>query len=186
MKGARVMAVLALGAGIFLAFRPEVGRYAAMRDLAAGQGALVRAAGAGSARPDRDLLAADRDLLESARNRLPFDPRPSFLLGSNALLRNEPVEALLSYQESLALEERPETDLNLSRTYERLGNPQAAANWALRAAWLSPSLVGQLPAATQDAIARILSELEAELAAGSKTAIPARPTLDSAAGQNHR
>jgi hypothetical protein len=175
MKALARPAFLALAVLLTLSLRVELRRYAAQIDLARCQNALWELAGGPvDDNRKRELLEVS-ELLGRVRERLAWDPRPSFLLGSDALLRGEGAEALLRFQDSFALEERPETDLNLSRAATLAGDPQRAAGWALRAAWLSPALIPELPAESRAAVSDLLGQLERELAAGSASAIPGLP-----------
>lgn len=175
MKAARRLAPLALAALLVLSLRTEVGRYGAQIDLARCQNTLLALTDEPESPGRRQDLLDLREHLQRVRKALLWDPRPSFLLGSDALLQGEGAEALLRYQDSFAVEERPETDLNLSRAAMLAGDPQRAAGWALRAAWLSPALVPELPAESRAAVADLVGQLERELAAGSASAIPGLP-----------
>ena len=175
MKILKFAAFLLLALALLFSLGTEVSRYRAGIELARGQNALQDLAGRAGAPAAREELLALRDSLTRTREALPYDPRPSFLLGSDALLRREGAEALLRFQDSFALQERPETDLNLSRAAMLAGDPQKAAGWALRAAWLSPALIEDLPPESRAAVAQVVAQLEKELAAGSASAIPGLP-----------
>ena len=144
------LASAALAAAVFTAaaaaaVAPEWRKNAALRRLREGE-ALVLAAARESDPARRDAILRDAgEVLGEADRALPHDPRPSYLLGSVALLRGDAAAALDRYRRSLAIEERPETDLNLSRAHMAAGHPRAAATDAVRAVWLAPNLVRELP-----------------------------------------
>jgi hypothetical protein len=175
MKSLNLAAFLLLALSLALSLRVEMSRYRAGIELARAQNALLELAGGAGAPAARERLIALRDSLTRVREALPYDPRPSFLLGSDALLRREGAEAMLRFQDSFALQERPETDLNLSRAAQLAGDPQKAAGWALRAAWLSPALVEDLPPDSRVTVAQVVAQLEKELATGTVSAIPGLP-----------
>ncbi len=127
-----------------------------------------------------------REALHSVADRLPYDVRPVYLLGTSALLLGEPGEAIEQLRRAIAMEERPETDLNLSRAHAAAGDADAAAQDALRAIWLSPSLHRDLPASAEKATIEQIAELSRELASGSAEAIPRLAPSDAAASQDHR
>jgi hypothetical protein len=139
-----------------------------------------------SAPAESEVLAAARDFLEAARARLADDPRPDYLLGSAALLAGEPAEAILRFRDSLRIEERPETDLSLSRAHRLAGDPEDAATDALRAVWLSPPLVHDLPTEARRPVRGIIADLEKNLSAGDADAIPKLATSDAPPGEDHR
>ncbi|MGH9441301.1 MAG: hypothetical protein ACRD16_03390 [Thermoanaerobaculia bacterium] len=134
----------------------------------------------------RRLLPAVREALRSVEERLPFDVRPSYLLGTSALLLGETGEAIEELRRSLALEERPETDLNLSRAHADAGDADDAAQDALRAIWLSPALHRELPKSEGPLVVRRILELRRELRSGSAAAIPRLAPSDAAAGEHDR
>ena len=175
MKAFHRVAFVILGLALLLSLRTEVARYRAGIELSRAQNALLELAGHPDDPASRQQLLDLREDLTRVRDALPWDPRPSFLLGSGALLRREGAEALLRFQDSFALQERPETDLNLSRSAMLAGDPQKAAGWALRAAWLSPALIADLQPDSRAAVAQVVAQLEKELAAGSASAIPGLP-----------
>jgi len=173
-------------AALVAAAAPELKLYEAGLDLEKGESAVLYAGRRPGDVSRPAILAEARDRLESARDLLPDDPRPSYLLGSAALLANEPAEAILRYRDSLRIEERPETDVNLSRAHRLAGDPEAAAADALRAVWLSPWLLHDLPAEARKPLRRVIAGLEAELSSGSADAIPKLAPSDAAARQDHR
>lgn len=183
-KTAAVLVLLYVAAAA-RALSPELARYRAKIELGRCENALLI-----STRLDpeqqRRLLPAVRDALHSVAGRLPHDVRPVYLLGTSALLLGEPGEAIEQLRRALAIEERPETDLNLSRAHAVAGDADAAAQDALRAIWLSPSLHRNLPPSDESATLERIADLQRDLAAGSAEAIPPLAPSDAAAGQDHR
>jgi tetratricopeptide (TPR) repeat protein len=175
-----VYAVAAAGA-----LSPEFSRYRAKIELERCESALLVAARLDPER-QRRLLPAVREALHSVADRLPYDVRPVYLLGTSALLLGEPGEAIEQLRRAIAMEERPEADLNLSRAHAAAGDADAAAQDALRAIWLSPSLHRNLPASAEKATIEQIRQLGRELDSGSGDAIPRLAPSDAAASQDHR
>jgi tetratricopeptide (TPR) repeat protein len=144
-RAAAALAALVLAAAAYAAVAPEWRKAAAKRRLREGEALVLAAARASDPASRASILRDAEEVLEDAAARLPHDPRPAYLLGSCALLRGDAASALELYRRSLAVEERPETDLNLSRAHMALGHPAAAARDALRAAWLAPEFLQQFP-----------------------------------------
>jgi hypothetical protein len=182
----RGLAPLALAALLVAGLASSWRQYEAGRELGTGERLTIAAASRTAAAERSAILLEAEDRLETARSALPGDPRPSYLLGSGAMLLGEPAEALLRYRASLAVEERPETDLNLSRAQRAAGDPAAAAADALRAVWLAPALIEELPAQMRGAVGQVLARLERQLEAGSAAAIPPLAPSDAAAAQHDR
>jgi len=158
--GAVVLAAI-LAAAVVPEWRTAGGK----RRLREGQDLLIRAA----QEKDEVRAAVLRDaeeVLEDAARKLPHDVRPPYLLGSAALLRGDAAAALDRYGRSLAIEERPETDLNLCRAHMAAGDGETAAADALRAIWLAPDLLRDLPASVRGAVRRELKRREGQLARG--------------------
>jgi len=151
---AAAIAGAALAALVIVAVAPEWKRGAALRRLREGEALVLNAARERDAARRSSILRDAEEVLGEAEPALPGDPRPSYLLGSVSLLRNDAAGALEHYRRSLRIEERPETDLNLSRAYTALGQPAAAAQDAVRAVWLAPGLLRDLPPAAQDPVAK--------------------------------
>lgn len=141
------------------------------RRLREGEGLLLSAARQTDPAARAATLRDAEEVLDDAGRKLPHDPRPPYLLGSAALLRGDFTAALDRYRRSLAIEERPETDLNLSRAHTAAGEAEPAAADALRAVWLAPSLLRDLPTAVRDPIRRELARREHQLQLG-RPAIP--------------
>lgn len=172
------IARIALAAALAALLAREVRRGAALARIAGAQKGLLYL----SVHPEEphrtEILHAVAAELEKARDALPGDPRPTFLLGSDALLRREPGEAVVRLRESLAIEERAETDLNLSRAHAESGDPESAAAAAVRAVWIDPPLLERLPRSAQGPVAQAVAERERDLAQGLSGAIPPLPTGD--------
>lgn len=146
-RPAAAFAAAAALAGLLALFvAPEWRAYRGKRRLREGQDLLVAAAAERDAAAREGILRDAEEVLDDAAGDLPHDARPPYLLGSIALLRGDFSAALDHYRRSLAIEERPETDLNLSRAHAGAGESEAAAADALRAYWLAPDLVRELPA----------------------------------------
>ena len=164
---------------------PRIRRYGARIDLNRCQRAILVSTSL-APEPRRRLLAAVRDELESVSARLPEDVRPTYLLGTSALLLGEPGEAIEQLRRSLAVEERPETDLNLSRAHADAGDEEASAADALRAVWLSPTLSRELPEDARESVRRQIHSIDRELRSGTASAIPRLAESDAPVGQNDR
>jgi hypothetical protein len=149
---AAVAAVFA--AAVLAAVAPEWRRGGALRRLREGE-ALVLAAAREPDPERRSSILRDADeVLGETERALPHDPRPSYLLGSVSLLRNDAAGALDHYRLSLRIQERPETDLNLSRAHAAAGHAPAASRDAVRAVWLAPDLLLELPPAARQPVLR--------------------------------
>lgn len=111
----------------------------------------------------------------SAAAKLPVDPRPRILSGSARLVSGDPAGALEEYRAALRMGERAETDLNVARAYEALGNVEDARAAYLRAAWISPPLLSLLLPDVAAPIAAEVTRLEGELKAGRLKAPPQLP-----------
>jgi len=151
---AAALAGAALAAIVIAAVAPEWRRGAALRKLREGEALVLDAARERDPAHRSSILRDAEEVLGEAEPSLPFDPRPSYLLGSVSLLRGDAAGALEHYRRSLRIEERPETDLNLSRAYTALGQPAAAAQDAVRAVWLAPGLIRDLPPEAQGPVAK--------------------------------
>jgi tetratricopeptide (TPR) repeat protein len=166
--GAAALAAV-LAAAVVPAWRSAAGK----RRLREGEDLLLMAARQTDLTARSALLRDAEEVLDTAAERLPFDPRPPYLLGSAALLRGDFTSALDHYRRSLAIEERPETDLNLSRAHTGTGEAEAAAADALRAVWLAPSMLRDLPSAVRGPVRQELKNRERLLRLGQ----PAVPPL---------
>jgi tetratricopeptide (TPR) repeat protein len=183
-KSATTLAIL-YAAAAARALAPECVRYRAKIELNRCEKALLASTQLDTER-QRKLLPAVRDALNSVAGRLPFDVRPVYLLGTSALLLGEPGEAIEQLRRSNEIEERPETDLNLSRAHAVAGDPEAAAEDALRAVWLSPALQRNLSKSAEAPVLERIGNLQRELASGSAEAIPPLAPSDAAAREDHR
>lgn len=177
---------LLLCALLALALRRDAAIYQAHLRLDMARKLIIAAAKAPQGHDVRPWLLSARDELEDLREALPLDVRVPFLLGSVSLLLHQPAEAMVRYREALAIEERPEIDLNLSRAHREAGDAADAAEDALRATWIAPEINSSLPEETRKALWTMTRQLEASLKAGDVTAIPRLADSDAATGQNNR
>jgi len=175
--GAVILAVV-LAAAVVPEWRTAGGK----RRLREGEDLLILAAREKDDGVRAAVLRDAEEVLEDAARKLPHDARPPYLLGSAALLRGDAAGALDRYRRSLAIEERPETDLNLCRAHMAAGDAETAAADALRAIWLAPDLLRDLPASVRGPVRRELERRERQLAGGtawipplpSEPGVPAR------------
>jgi cytochrome c-type biogenesis protein CcmH/NrfG len=170
LRGAVLAVVLAL------AFWPEVARYRGERLLRAPTDTLrfVASHPGEVGNPQGELSRITEAALSAARD-LPGDPRPWILAGSSRLVAGEPGQALVFYRRALALGERAETDLNIGRACEALGETANASAAFLRAVWVSPVLVSALLPDVALEIGPRLAQAEGDLKAGRLKAPPPPP-----------
>jgi tetratricopeptide (TPR) repeat protein len=174
-RGVAALAGLLFAATAAAAVIPEWRIGSGKRRLREGQDLLVAASRQTEATRRGGVLRDAEEVLEDAAGKLPYDVRPEFLLGSSAMLRGDSAVALDHYRRSLALEERPETDLNLSRAHMAVGDAQAAAVDAVRAVWLAPDLIRSLPEAAQTPVREHVGRLVAGFATGETEVPPLWP-----------
>lgn len=165
-----------LAVALVLAFRPEVARYRGERLLRAPTDTLrfVASHPGEVGDPQAELARITETALSAARD-LPGDARPWILAGSSRLVAGEPGQALAFYRRALALGERSETDLNIGRAYEALGETANASAAFLRAVWVSPVLLSALLPDVAQEIAPRLERAESDLAAGRLERPPSLP-----------
>ncbi|HEX7252697.1 MAG TPA: tetratricopeptide repeat protein, partial [Thermoanaerobaculia bacterium] len=106
---------------------------------------------------------------------LPGDPRPWILAGGATLVRGEAAGALDLYRKALAQGERAETDLNLGRAYEALGQTEKAHQAFLRAVWINPRLRAALPPDVRQVYKDQVEVLRKQLRSGDLQAPPPLP-----------
>jgi tetratricopeptide (TPR) repeat protein len=170
LRGALLAVTLAL------ALRPEVSRYRGERLLRAPTDTLrFVASHPGEVGDPQSELARIAETALSAAGDLPGDSRPWILAGSSRLVAGEPGQALAFYRRALALGERAETDLNIGRAYEGLGETANASAAFLRAVWVSPVLLSALLPDVAQEIAPKLERAESDLAARRLKAPPPLP-----------
>jgi tetratricopeptide (TPR) repeat protein len=173
LRAARGIAVVAV---LVLLLRPELPRYRAEHALHGGSGALrFVVTRPGEISDPAAALGRIGAVADEASRALPADPRPWILAGSARLVAGEPARALEAYRSALAAGERAETDLNLGRVWEALGDPDKSRASYVRAAWISPALLPLLLPDVAEPIAREVARLEAELQAGRLKQPPALP-----------
>jgi tetratricopeptide (TPR) repeat protein len=172
----RLLRGIALALVLAVALRPEFPRYRSERVLRGLSSVLRQVLTRPDEIPDASAaLGRIARFAQSAARGLPGDPRPGILAGSAFLVAGEPTAALESYRTALAEGERAETDLNMARAFEALGEKEKADAAYLRAVWISPAL---LPLLLPDVAAPLSAEvarLEAQLKAGKLRAPPPLP-----------
>ena len=173
MKIARPL--LVAGALALLLWR-EPARYHAEREIRAASDALRYVLTHSAELPDA-AGALDRvaNAAAAVRTALPGDSRPLVLEGSARLVRGEPDRARDAYDRANAEGERAETDLNLARALERLGREDEARAGYVRAAWVSPALLGAMLPDVADLTRSRVAKLEEDLKQGILTAPPPLP-----------
>jgi tetratricopeptide (TPR) repeat protein len=166
-----VVAVLLLGA-----VRPEPRRWQAERALRAATDALRFIATRGSEVNDPSgALERVARISAAVAPALPGDPRPPLVEGAARLVNGDAQSALDVYRKALTLGERGETDLNAGRALERLGREADARAAFLRAAWISPALLGAMMPDVASAVREELGRQDEALHAGRLKAPPPLP-----------
>jgi tetratricopeptide (TPR) repeat protein len=159
---------------LLLALVPEVRRHAAERQLAGAQAAVRLARGAAASDPSRArALEWARSSATEAAAVLSGDSRAWMAAAAACLLEGRPEQALEPYRQAYATGERAEIDLNLGRAYAMLDRRPEAFAAFVRAAWISPDLVPDLPAAAQPLVEAELARLEGLLRSGQLAEPPA-------------
>lgn len=144
-----------------------VSRYRAERQLGVATPALqLLLARPGEVPDPQGALHRITRLALSAAEGLPGDSRPWILAGSARLVAGESEQALEFYRKALALGERAETDLNMGRAFEALGQTEKVHAAFLRAVWISPALLPALLPDVQEPLKAELQRLDAALRAG--------------------
>ncbi len=170
VRGAAVILLLAW------AVSPELPRYRGERLLRVGEDALRFLVAHPNEVPDPALaLGRVETLASDAARGLPADPRPWLLIGGSRLVRGMPEAAIESYALANARGERAETDLNLGRSYEALGDEPRSHAAFLRAVWISPPLLSAILPDIAASLRQDLARLDAELKAGRLASPPALP-----------
>ena len=175
-RGAGAGATAGLAAGALLLAAAGGTRLAASRCLVRAEGALATARSASGS--DRDALLDEAGAAARCAVALrPRSSRASLAAGSVLAARADLPGAVAEMERSRAREERAETLLNLGRLAVATGRPDEARAFFLRAAWIQPRLVSQIPPAGEpDAVREDVARIEAALARGAK-APPAPPPL---------
>jgi len=169
--GAAALFALAAAAAVY----PEWRTARAKRRLLEGEALLIDASRQTNPAARDAVLRDATEVLEAVSPLLPHDVRPPYLLGSAALLGGRAAVALDHYRRSLAIEERPETDMNLSRGYAAEGRPIPASRDALRAVWLAPDLAKTLPPDTKKAVEDAINRHAKRFAKGRAPVPPLFP-----------
>ncbi len=141
----KVAFVVMLSLLLTLALVPEFGRYASEHHLYRATAVFQLMLHEKTAENPSTLFEVAASSADAAGKGMPGDSRPLILAGSLRLFARQPTEALAFYQKAFRLGERPEIDLNLGRTYEMLGDHPSASMAIVRAAWVSPAIIMQLP-----------------------------------------
>ena len=173
---ARVTAAVLIAAALL----PEAARYRGERTLFRAASAL-RIALAGGA-PDRPAaLAWAGEAAAAAARDLPGDPRPLVVAGSARLAARDAEGALAWYARAFATGERAEIDLNIGRAAMMQRDLLGAQQAFLRAGWLSPQLLSELPEIARVPLQGEIERLVALLAAGRLAAAPPPPAATATA-----
>jgi O-antigen ligase len=167
-----VAASLALAAAV----SPEFPRYAAERAIRETSLGLrfVLTQTSQVADPPRFLSQLSSRAVDAAAA-LPGDPRPWILAGGATLVKGEASAALDLYRKALAQGERAETDLNMGRAYEGLGQTEKAHQALLRAVWINPRLRAALPPDVREAYKDEVAGFRKQLRSGRLQAPPPLP-----------
>jgi O-antigen ligase len=118
-----------------------------------------------------DLAARAR----AAATVLPGDPRPWVLAGGAYLVKGDPGLALELYRTALRNGERSETDLNMGRAREGMGQPEEAHRAFLRSAWVNPGLLYAMLPDAADPVRKEVLDLEGKLRLGQLREPPPAP-----------
>lgn len=164
--GARLRGPLLVASAAILALLATT-RGAAVWLLAEGENLLREAAQTTGAERER-LLVSATDRLEAASTLRPRQAATLLALCSARRLAGDTEGASRACLASLRLEERGETDLNLGRLALDRGDVRAANAFFVRAVWILPALLPDVPeAAGPAAIELDVREREAALARGA-------------------
>ncbi|HYB52780.1 MAG TPA: hypothetical protein VEG84_02830, partial [Thermoanaerobaculia bacterium] len=169
---ARGIALLLLAGGAW----PELPRYAGERALRYVSDGLTYVLKHPTEVEDPQRMLAELAARAGAAAAvLPGDPRPWILAGGAHLVKGEPGVALERYRAALADGERSETDLNMGRAREGLGQTEQAHRAFLRSAWVSPRLLRAMLPDVAEPIRQELRDLEGRLKSGQLKQPPPLP-----------
>lgn len=171
---------LAVVAVLVAAVLPEVSRWLATRRLYRATSALRIVLAGGAPDPAAALTWAEAEAAGAARD-LPGDPAPLAAAGAARLIAKDPAGALRWYGRAMALGERAEIDLNIGRALMMQRDLHGAQVAFLRAGWLDPKLLAELPEVARKPLEAELDRLSGLLATGQLTAAPPPPTLPAEA-----
>jgi tetratricopeptide (TPR) repeat protein len=180
----RAIRALALAGALFAALAPEFRRYSpaflrersAEREIRVASGAFrIVVSRPQEVSDPAGALSRIADIALSAASKVPADPRPRILAGSAKLVSGDASGALEEYRLARSLGERAETDLNIARAYDALGEVEKARAAYVRAAWISPALLALLLPDVAEPIGREVARLEAQLKAGRLKQPPPMP-----------
>ena len=172
-----VGAVLATALLVGLA-APELPRYSAERRVGWATAAFQQLLSSSQPQGPDTLrqVQAVGELALSTTTALPGDPRPWMIGASSFLVTGQPQRALDFYRAALGTGERSEIDLNLGRALAGLNRRDAADAALLRAGWISPEILANLPQPSRDALLVKIADLDADLRAGRLAAPPPLPS----------
>jgi tetratricopeptide (TPR) repeat protein len=171
----KILRTAALLSVLALLVAPEIPRYAAERRVGLATAAFRDLVARSEDPQTAKNIVAIGDSALAASGPLRGDPRPWILSGSSYLVTGQPDRALEYYREALATGERAEIDLNLGRAYSLLNRRESAEAAFLRAGWVSPEILGALPAELRGPLIAEVSRLGWELHEGRLTAPPPLP-----------
>jgi O-antigen ligase len=123
----------------------------------------------------QQVLAGLAARARAANEVLPGDPRPWVLAGGAYLVKGEPGLALELYRTALRNGERSETDLNMGRAREGMGQPQEAHRAFVRSAWVNPRLLDAMLPDVADPVRKEVHDLEVKLRLGQLREPPPAP-----------
>jgi len=151
VKPVRVALAILLLLGVAI---PELARYRAERELRRLITAAVLATSGRLPAPTAGaLLRGASEKLADLAVTMPGDARPRMYAASAAMLSRAPHRAVELYLGALACGERGEIDVNLGLAFAAMEDSRAEPMF-LRAVWVSPGLLGSVPAVYRDAVRR--------------------------------
>ena len=137
--------VVAFGLALLFQLQRSADLIGADQRLRAVEQASIQMVSTGRVSPQQ--VAAHLQLLRDAQEMDPSSVAIPMIAGSQSLVLGNPQGAADRYRESLELEPRPETYLNLGRALLALGDRAGAREAFGRAVSLAPRLASQVPAA---------------------------------------
>jgi len=173
MRFARAALVLGF---LALASAPEVRRAGAERRLWQAHAALDLLAKGEPGGPDpKPVLAWIGESAGACARDLPGDPRPPMLAASARMLDRDASGALADLRHAFAGGERADVDFQAGRAFVSLRDMRRGQTALLRAAWISPVLLADLPEAPRAVLEREVEVLADRLRNGQLSAPPPAP-----------